>query len=41
MISGQTYLLLVAPFLMGLGGLMIYGITVWMTRPPRRGPAGE
>lgn len=32
MISGQTYLLFVAPFVMGAGGLLIYWITDRMTR---------
>ena len=39
MISAQTYLLFIAPFVMGVGGLIIYLITVGMTRrgaDPRR-----
>ena len=39
MISAQTYLLFVAPFIMGAGGLAIYAIADRSTRPARRAPA--
>ena len=39
MISAQTYVLFVAPFVMGLGGLVIYGITAHFTRARHHGPA--
>ena len=39
MISGADYILFVAPFVMGLGGLVIYLITMHMTRTRPRTPA--
>ncbi|WP_430910961.1 hypothetical protein [Methylobacterium sp. sgz302541] len=39
MISAQTYMLFVAPFVMGLGGLVIYAITAHLTRPRHHTPA--
>lgn len=39
MIAIDAYLLFVAPFVMGLGGLMIYAVTDWFTRPKVRMPA--
>ena len=37
-ITGTDYILFVAPFVMGLGGLMIYFIGYLMTRPRPRTP---
>ena len=39
MISATDYILFVAPFVMGLAGLVIYVITDRMTRPRPRTPA--
>lgn len=33
MISGSTYILFVAPLVLGLGGLAVYLVTERMTRP--------
>lgn len=40
MIAIDAYLLFVAPFVMGLGGLAIYLVAEHFTRPGRRTPAG-
>jgi hypothetical protein len=37
MISVETYLLFVAPFLMGAAGLMIYLIALYFAREPSQG----
>lgn len=39
MISAHAYILFVAPFVMGLGGLVIYAVTAHLTRPRPRTPA--
>ena len=39
MISAQTYLLFVAPFVMGLGGLAIYLVAERFTRAQPAAPA--
>ncbi len=35
MISGSTYILFVAPILLGLGGLAVYLVTERLTRPSK------
>lgn len=39
MIAIDTYLLFVAPFVMGLGGLAIYVVAERFTRPEQHTPA--